>query len=229
MDQVDRGAGVLGKLDGLAHRFHLGLDRATRGKVPDSGAPRGVQLGGPGGDDLVVLGVDGDHRPRPSGRSQEKAVVVAPLSEPWGDHEDLEPGVSVAHHRGDLGAGRLARIRDDDVKSEVGEGSFGVASPPIDATPERTVLLVDHRRDGGHAAGDRSTRAVLEVVEGRERRRRGEMRVEIDAPREHDLALRIDITWRRTHLTDRADALARYRDVGVTRGVWGDDEAAAYR
>ena len=43
--------------------------------------------------------------------------------------------MTVAHERGELGAGRLARVHDDDVKREVGNGLCGVAYPALDATP----------------------------------------------------------------------------------------------
>src|SRR5712692_2369515 len=81
----------------------------------------------------------------------------------------------------------LARIGDDHVEGEVRERTLRVAHAALDAAPQRTLLLVDHGDHGRDAAGDRGARAVLEVVEGRKRRRGRQVRVQVDASGKHEL------------------------------------------
>src|SRR5439155_19647413 len=193
------------------------------------GAPGRMQLGRAGGDDGVVFSVDRHDGSRTPRRLQEEAVIVAPLHEPRRDHEDLEPGVPVTNEARDFGAGGGARIGDDHVEREVRKGTLRVSHPSLDAVPQRAILLVDHRDDRRDAAGDRGARAVLEVVEGRKRRRGCEMRVQVDTSGKNEPAARIDLAQRRADIADRADVPAGDRDVGVTLAVRGYDEPAADR
>src|SRR5207247_9387190 len=100
------------------------------------------------------------------------------------------------------------RISHDDVAGEAGERTCTVAHPAFDAAPGRTGLLVDHRHDGRDAARDGGPCAVLEVVERRERWRRREVRVQVDASGDHELAAGVDLARACTDIADRADALA---------------------
>src|SRR5438477_972563 len=229
VNEVDRGTASLGEVAGLPNGFHLGLDRPTVRKVLDTGPPGGVQRRGPCGYDRVVLGMDRDQCASICGRSQQERVVVTALDEPRRDHEDLEAGVAVAHECGDFGASGVARIGDDDVEGEVGQRPLRVARAALDATPERALLLVDHRDDGRDAAGDRGTRSVLEVIQGSERWRRREVRMEVDATWEKELALRVDLARGRAHLADRADPLAVDRDVRPSLALRRHDGPATYR
>ena len=95
MHQVDRGTRRFREVDGFSHRLHLGIHRTACGEVLDAGPSGRVQLGGAGRDDRVILRVHRDEHARFRRRSQEEPVIVAPLHEPWRDHEDLEPRVAV--------------------------------------------------------------------------------------------------------------------------------------
>src|SRR5438093_1954945 len=229
MDEIDRRIRRRSELDRFGDGLHLGFDGAAFGEVLDTGASGRVQLGGACGHDLVVLGMDRDDRSRLSGRSEQQAVVLAPLHEPRRDHEDLESSVAVPEEARYFRARGLARISHDDVECEVGERTFSVTHAALDSAPERTVLLVDHRHDGRHAARDGGPCAVLDVVERGERRRGREVCVQVDASGEHELAARVDLARGCTDMADRADALAIDREVRAALALWHHDGAAAYR
>src|SRR2546421_11170999 len=116
--------------------------------------------------------------------------------------------MAVARERRQLAASGLAWIGHDDVERIVREGSLGVAQRAFHATAQRAALLMDHRYDGRDATRDRGAAAVLEVIERRPRRCRREMRVQVDAAREHEEAARVDVAIRRRGAADGGDPLA---------------------
>ena len=205
MHEVHRGAGLRGKLRGRTERDVLRFLRPALGEVPHRIVPGGVQLGRRARNDRVILGMDRDEHPGSGRGAEEPDVVGDPLVEARRDHEDLEARVPVARERGQLSDRGIAWIGDDDVEREVREGALCVAQSALDPRSQRSVLI-DHRAHRRHAARDRGARAVLEVVKRRERRRAGEMRVQIDAARKHELSRRVELAWARRHVADRGDA-----------------------
>jgi hypothetical protein len=68
---------------------------------------------------------------------------------------------------------------------------------------------------------------MLEVVERPERRCGREMRVQVNASREHELAVGVDLVRRWTDIADPAYALAVGRDIRGTLTLRRDDGPAA--
>ena len=136
--------------------------------------------------------------------------------------------MTVARERWKLGDRGLARIGHDDVEGEVRERPLGIAQAAVDPSPKRS-LLVDHRADRRDPACDRGTRAMFEVIQRREGRGAGEMRVEIDAARQHELPGGVEVARRAGNIADRDDAPVLDTDVRASGAARGHDGAAADR
>ena len=228
MHEVHGGAGLRCELRRGADRDLLGFGGTALGEVPHRIVTGGVQVRCGPRDDRVILGMDRNEHPRLRGGAQEADVVRDPLVETRRDHEHLESAMSVSRERRQLTGRRVARIRDNDMEREVRERPLRIAQAALDAGPQRAILI-DHRAHGGHATRDRGTRAVFEVVEWRERRGAREMRVEVDAAREHELPRRIELARGTWHFTDRGDASVLDTHIRAPRATRGHDSAAADR
>ena len=227
MHEVESGAAELGMREGRAHRDDLRLHRPALGEPFGAGPAGGMQLGGGPVDHRAVLRM---HRDDDAGRGRgavQVEVVRGPLDEVRRDHEDLQ-AVALAGKRRHLVDRGGARVGDDHVEREVRARSRGVAKAALRAGPER-AFLIDHRAHRRHAARHGGARAVLEVVERRERGRAREMRVQIDAAWQHELAARVDLARGARDVADRGDPLVVDREVGAAFAVRRHDRAAADR
>ena len=228
MHEVEGDAGLRGELRRGADRDVLGLGWTALREVAHAVVAGGVQRGGGARDDGVVLGVHSHEHPRGRGGAEKSDVVGDPLVEARRDHEHLEPGVSVARQRGKLADHRVARVGDDDVEGVVRERHGGVAQTALDAGAERP-LLVDHRAHRRHTASDRGPSAVREVIERRDGRRAREVRVQIDAARQHERSRGVDIACRTRDVADRGDPSIPHAHVGARAAAGRHDRSPADR
>ena len=229
MHEVHRGAGIGGVPERGADRGDLGLDRPARREIADARPTREMERRGASLDEQAILGVHGDDDAELRGGAVQPEVLLGLLDETRTHHEHLETGVARAHELRQL-SDRPRRIVHDDVEGVVGARSLGVALPSLDRAEGRAALRhVDHREHGRDAAGERGRGAVLPVVDRPPRRRRCEMRMQVDASGQHQETGRVDLAVLRRNAPDTRDALALDEHVGALATARRDDGAAADR
>ena len=186
-----------------------------------------MERGGAALDEHAVLGVDRDGHAEARRGAIEVEVHGRLLGEAGRDHEHLQPCEAVLGQPRQLGEHRIGRIGDDAVEREVAGRDLRVAHRALDAAAQRTILLVDHRHDRRHAAGDRRAATGREAVERRPRRGRREMGMEIHAARQHEEAGGVELALGGGHASHADDALAVDEHVRAPALLRRDDRPAA--
>ena len=185
------------------------------------------------GDHPVVLGMHANHGAALARHGEDVEQLLVLDLQPVVGHEHLERGMPRLDQRRNVFVERLAgRIGDDHVKGVVDDGAALGELVVIgdDLAQLHAAMLRGEGNDRRRAAEGRGGRGALETVgvELTVRRELLDVAMAVDAARQHELALRIDVAlaWRKP-LADRGDAFARDRDIGVEHVACGRDPSAA--
>src|SRR2546422_10601288 len=101
----------------------------------------------------------------------------------------------------------------DDGERKARVGAARVAEPALDSGAKRAILLIDHRDNGGDAARHGGARAMFEIVERLPGRRRGEVRMQVDASGQQELSAGVDLAIGWSDRADGCEPTARDRAV----------------
>ncbi len=234
VDDVERHARHLGEADRAVRRLGFGA-RRPRERMP---LRRRMALGERSPhehiDDVAVLGVHAD-RPAVLPGLEEGAEdgAVVEHQDAAVRHEELERRHALLDEDVHLLLDGVGEVRDDHVEAVVDCGlAFRLFHPGVARLAQRLALVLDREvHDGRRAAVRGGDRAALEVV-GRRRaaERHVEMRVRVDAARDHELARGVEDagveSGRGAGGEDRGDRRALDEHVAPVVVDGGDDAPA---
>ena len=234
VDDVERRAGEVRELDGAVRRLALGLRRPRQRVVQRLGVARCKRLLHEHVDHVAVLGVHHHERARlrrDLHRAEERLVVDHQRA--LVGHEELvRRDPLVGQRRELLERAAVLQVGDRHVVAHVDHLlAFGLRAPLVDRVAERRALRLDDEVDVAGRPAERGGRlARLDVVDRhRPAERHVEMRVRVDAARQHVLAARVDhaVGGHVERLADQGDPLAFDVDVADVV-VGGGDDAPAF-